>query len=196
MLRPSPPPRRASRFGQSALLSLNGRLWRPRPALTSSRLCSFLTATPSILQERHHRTRSRMGHRYRHPTSVPPTDRQTAVGLTYVRSIYHTGVRGPRKGAGWEMGMASNPGPWANGASTADASGRVRQRTWHPTMVKHRDKTATSVAATAQSMCLWRLGQPEAQRQSPCKYASVGGNTGWRDVAAFFSRAVRTLRCR
>ena len=91
--------------------------------------------------------------------------------------------------------MASNPGPWASGASTADATSRVRQRTWHPTMVKHRDKTPASVAATAQSMCLWRLGQPEAQRQSPCEYASVGGNTGWRDVAASLIAPFRTMRC-
>ena len=76
--------------------------------------------------------------------------------------------------------MASNPGP---SASAGDATSRVRPRTWAPTALTHRDKPPTKVAATAQTMCLWRLGQPEAHRQSPCKDASAGGNAGSHDKA-------------
>ena len=91
--------------------------------------------------------------------------------------------------------MAGTAGAWVSGASTAEAASRLRQRTWPPTVVKHRDWTLASVAAAARTMRLSRLSQPEAHRQSPCKYASAGGNTGLRDTAGSMIVAFGTMRC-
>ena len=93
------------------------------------------------------------------------------------------------------MGTASQAGPWASGASTAEAANCVHRGTWPPTTVKHRDKTLASVAAAARtSVCGGSANRKRGVRVL-ANYASAGGKIGMRDTAGSMIVAIRTMRC-